>query len=270
MPCPDRHAYYDQIASDYDTHVLSPYALGLTRSLDRDVSNWVEAGGETEFALDLGCGAGQALELIAGRAGLAVGLDYSEVMLEVAAKRLVDAGIKGVSPEAVVTTQVISELATPTQRRTLLVRGDMHELEWAKGRAQLSVASNSITDPSVEAGQHMFGQVAATLAPGGHMLALFPASDSTRYLMDLNIECHGRLPENMGTLHEDGVYEADGLREKFWSEAELIRACAQHGIELIGLEKILFPWAAIEESGWGSFEGEAEVWDWYLHARAPR
>jgi hypothetical protein len=112
----------------------------------------------------------------------------------------------------------------------------------------------------------MFSEVSATVRSGGVLLGLFPSWDATEYAMQLASRSGQELP-GLGSLDAAGVYAHDGLRQKFWKPEEIERRCEAAGLTIESLEKICFPWSAMADAGWGDFEGEAEMWDWYLRAR---
>ena len=263
MPRFDKQAYYDSIAESYADYVVSPYELGVDLSLPDDVDAWLEAGGEEKVAVDFGCGAGQSLELIAGRAGRALGLDFSLGMLTESARRLSD--VEGCVRKPLRPSSLPQWLKGAPTNETRFFQGDLHRLEVFAGSVDLAIASNSITDSTLADSLHMFEQVAASVRPGGELLSLFPSWDATEYVMDL-VEAAGDADDELGTLDDEGVYEIDGLRQKFWKPEEIEAACEANGLRVARLEKILFPWDAMAEAGWGDFEGEPEMWDWYLRA----
>lgn len=262
----DKRAYYDEIADDYAAHVVSPYELGVELPLAGDLDRWFRGAPRDALVVDFGCGTGQALELVAGRGGLTLGLDYSQGMLRAAARRLRKGRVRRLKSEPLSPRMAQREMKTRDAGRTRLVEGDLHALEWLRGQVDLAVASNSITDETAARSDHMFDQVAATLKRGGELLAIFPSLDATEYVMQLHVERSGEVPEDLGVLDTEGVYEVDGLRQRFWSPDQLSEACARNGLEVRELSKITFTWEAMAESGWGDFEGEAPMWDWYLRA----
>ncbi len=283
----DKRAYYDDIAAEYAAHVVSPYELGCGMPLGDDLEAWFAADAAARAALeastmgasspcarvavDFGCGTGQSLEMLAGRAALTLGLDYSVGMLREAGRRLEGRELANFDPQVLDSesaTRVLEQGGAASKiGRTCLVRGDLHELGWLRGKVDLAVASNSLTDETLERSEHMFSQVVACLRPGAELFALLPSLDATEYLFELHYAYDGELPEGLGELDAEGVYIYEGLRQKFWSPEELRELCPRLGLELLSLSKIHFAWAAMKEAGWGDFEGEEPMWDWYLHAR---
>jgi SAM-dependent methyltransferase len=261
----DKRAYYDSISADYADYVVSPYEIGVEMPLADDVASWLERAGAEGTAVDFGCGAGQSFELIAGRAGRALALDFSAGMLAETARRVGGKLGRGFDESLLDEVQLQQWLDDAPRRDARFFQGDMHRLGMLEGRVDLAIASNSLTDENLDRSLNMFAQVARTLTTRGTLLGLFPSWDATLHAMELEARIAPGTLE-LGGLDEEGVYEIEGLRQKFWRPEEIERACESQGLRVETLEKIYFPWSAMAESGWGDFEGEEEMWDWYLRA----
>lgn len=261
----DKRAYFDSISADYADYVVSPYELGVEMPLAEDVARWLKAGGVQGTAVDFGCGAGQSFEFIAGRAGRALALDFSAGMLLETARRIRGNVGREFDDDLLDEARLLAWLADPPRCESKFFQGDLHRLEALKGRVDLAIASNSLCDDDLASSLNMFAQVAQTLSCSGTLLGLFPSWDATVYAMQLETRI-APASLDLGRLDDEGVYELDGLRQKFWRPEEIEQACAANGLRIEALEKIYFPWSAMAESGWGDFEGEDEMWDWYLRA----
>lgn len=262
----DKRAYYDAISSNYSDFVVSPFALGVQMPLAADVAAWIEGGGGSQVAVDFGCGEGRSLELVAGLAGHCLALDFSAGMLMEAERRLRSRGTAGLCSEALDLASAARWMTEVPERATRFCQANLHTLEPLRGHVDLAVASNSMTDDDAERSHHMFAQVASTLREGGTLLALFPSWDATVYALELAKRWDSESSE-LGTLNADGVYQDGGLRQKFWRPEEIEEACRASHLRVECLEKIYFSWDSMAEAGWGDFEGEPEMWDWYLRAR---
>src|SRR4026209_2433597 len=91
----DRAAPWDAVANEarYERWVISPFARGGGFRLRGDVrqilARWKRAGTlERRVVLDVGCGRGDGLALVAGRGGFGAGLAFSPRMLDLAARFL--------------------------------------------------------------------------------------------------------------------------------------------------------------------------------------
>ena len=195
-------------------------------------------------------------------------LDYSRGMLEVTGRRLAELDLADfeASPLEVAAAREFIDSAREAPA-TRLVRGDIFDLGWLEGRVNVAIASNSITDDTAASSFRMFDQIAGTLVEGGVLLALFPSLDATLHVVELYLDYDGEVPEDFGHIDARGVYESEGFRQKFWTPEEIEDACKRNGLAVERLVKIHFPWSVMAECGWGDFEGEEEVWDWYLVAR---
>ena len=144
----EARASYDRIAPFYDL-VEAPFTRAHRRraiellAIERD-----------ERVLDVGCGTGAALPLLAeaaGARGLVVGFDLSEGMLEVARRRLADADPSG---------------------RCRLVVGDAVAPPFADASVDVVLLSFTLELFSLDDARAVLGEVRRMLCGGGRMVVV--------------------------------------------------------------------------------------------------
>lgn len=145
----DFAAMFSRIAPRYDL-VNRLISAGLDRSWRRALMRRLPAGRPPRRILDVCCGTGALLELLAGRypAARVVGLDFAPGMLHVAERRLERTGIP----------------------RPALVRGDQHDLPFADGSFDL--VTNAFGLRNADDYRRSLAEMRRVLAPGGVLAIL--------------------------------------------------------------------------------------------------
>jgi SAM-dependent methyltransferase len=271
---PDAATPWDEASDDYDSWVISPFAPGVDFPLRGDVRRllaaWKRRGVlERKVVLDVGCGRGDGLALVAGRVGLAVGIDFSPRMLDLGERFLKARGIAPArAPGGAGLGRVVRGLRQRAAgTRTLLVRADMRSLAPLRGSADLVLAISSISPTRPGLAGRVFDAVASCLKPGGTFLAVLASLDAFHYLLALADRRGVALPD-AGRVDADGMFHENGERQKFFAPAEITRLCEASGLRRLALRKVRYPWPLVRRFGWGYFPGHPRLWDWYLVARA--
>ena len=78
-------AYWDTMARDYDGEIMSSFDEDVKKVIKRRVDDHCR-GAAAANALDLGCGVGKYLPLLAARCGRVLGVDISAALLEQAGR----------------------------------------------------------------------------------------------------------------------------------------------------------------------------------------
>ena len=276
---PGRAAPWDAVADEarYERWVISPFAADvefrLRGAVRRLLAGWRRRGGlGRRVVLDLGCGRGDGIALVAGRVGFAAGLDFSPRMLDLAERFL---AARGVTPSRyrgraglVRLADELHAVAGGAHRgpTTALAAADMRNLAWLRGSADLVLAVNSISPARAAETGRVFGEVARLLKPGGLLMAVLASLDAFHYLLDLAAR-RGVPLGDVGRVDARGMFHEDGETQKFFTPDEIRALSRANGLHVLALTKVRYPWTLMRRFGWGYFPGRPRLWDWYLVAR---
>ncbi|MCA9254703.1 MAG: class I SAM-dependent methyltransferase, partial [Phycisphaerales bacterium] len=85
-----RSTDWDAFSANYHAESVTPFARGVRFRLRNDlrqlIADWRNDGRRARVFVDFGCGPGDALERVAGRFPLSVGVDFAPKMLALAAE----------------------------------------------------------------------------------------------------------------------------------------------------------------------------------------
>lgn len=244
---------WDSIADRYDEEVTSPFQEGVINPL----FNTIRAipNKSTLTVADLGCGMGPLLPFLSKHFNSVVAIDFSARMLEKAKKRT---NAKNVSFHS----------------------GSLDDLSVFQGQFDVAVSVNSILFPSSKKVDAMLTEIQKTLKPEGTLAAIFPSMEAILYqatlVFDRELRTLGdeekallsakRLLERRKFDFISGIYDDDGMRQKFYYEFELKYRLKKAGFKNLNVKKVLYPWG----EDMGSFEGffdQPRVWDWFIEAQ---
>jgi len=245
---------WDQIADRYEREITSPFQEGVINPL-YDALRSISDRQKMTVA-DLGCGMGRLLPFLAKNFREVVAIDFSKRMIEKAKERT-DA--KNVS----------------------FCLCSLTNLSEFYGRFDVAVSVNSILFPSSKAVNDILAQVHKTLKSEGVIAAILPSMEAILYqatllfdreLMQLQDEEKAllstkRILERRKFDFISGIYDDDGLRQKFYYEFELRHRLKRAGFKNLRVKKVLYPWG----EDMGSFETfcrEPRVWDWFVEGEA--
>lgn len=272
-------AAWDEVAQCYYEEVISPFAPGVRFRLRKDIRRifrkWQDNGTiEHRVVIDFGCGCGPAMSLIAQRVGFAVGIDFSERMLDQSQIRLEKAGInvsrysRKNGLRALAHRIDLFERGTLRERQTILVNSDLRRLGPIHKRIDLGLAINSICPPNPQDVKVIFREVTSCIKSDGSCIFLFPSLDTLYYLYRLierNETIQAKAPDLEQIKLEDGFYvDQDGNRQKFFMPHEIQNLFKSQRWVIDEMEKHRYPWDLINRMGWGNFPGCQRIWDWYV------
>jgi SAM-dependent methyltransferase len=272
-------APWDEVADEklYEKWIISPFArdveFGLPDDVRRLLDRWKRHGGiERRVVLDLGCGRGDALALVAGRVGFAAGLDFSPRMLALAerflAARDVPTTIHSRRHGARMARDLRSVAAGASRGpATALAEADIRNLSRFRHSADLVLAINSISPARATDTSRAFREVANTLKPGGTLMAVLASLDAFQYLTGLARRRGASLPD-AGRVDADGMFHENGTAQKFFTSDEILALSRANGLRTVSISKVRYPWPLMRRFGWGYFPGRARLWDWHLIARS--
>jgi SAM-dependent methyltransferase len=268
---------YDNIAPRYHAEVASPFAPGVNFRLPADVRRavrrWRHDGTANQrVVIDFGCGIGEALALVAGKVGLAAGIDFSAGMLNECQKRLDRTGVKVERLSGPRSLRLLRRLLEERQGScsldpiTVLAFGNLLRLDALAQTCDLAFA-NHLTPPSAAKAYRMFQQIAACVRPGGVLIGVFASLDAIHHLNALVEKDRGaaallKIDPATGMY----IHENEELL-KFFTPEEIKLLASENGLIVEQLEKILYPWILMRRHGWGYYPRSPRLWDWYLVAR---
>ena len=246
---------WNRVAAAYFDEVVSPLRAGVPTPLARALEAIPTPQKKT--VADLGCGVGTLLPTLAARFGRVIGVDFSPAMLARARSRC-------------------------RAKHVTLARADLCDLRRLHGRLDVAVTVNAVLTPEPERLDRAFGELAATLRPGGLFLGVFPAMEAVLYqgflIHERERQRHdaprarrrtGRILERSKYDFVHGTYTEDGQTQKFFYAFELGTRLRRAGFRGVRLGRVLYPW---DESlgGYESFPGESPMWDWFVRATVAR
>lgn len=277
MPRPsDQLRIYDSVAPRYHAEVVTPFAKGVDFRLGSDVRRILREWRDRDtiwrrVVIDFGCGIGEGLALVAGKVGLAAGIDFSNGMLSESLSRLERLGLE--TRQLRGSLRVLArfvhqrwdlETGTPT---TVLARGNLLRLNALTETCDLALAINSIGPPSVGQAYRMFQQVVQCVRRRGTMIAVLPSLDTMYHLSALERRHRVSASEREAIDPVTGIYtDMYGEREKFFAPDEIRQLARDNGLRVTRLEKIRYPWTLMRRFGWGYYPRSPRIWDWYLVA----
>jgi len=273
---------WDEVADEklYEKWIISPFARGVKFDLPDDVrgllDGWKRRGGTgRRVVLDLGCGRGDALALVAGHVGFAGGLDFSPRMLALAQRFLAARDVSATTyPRRDGSARMARDLRSVAagDRRapvSALAEADILDLSRFRRSADLVLAVNAISPSRAVDTSRMFGEVAKALKPGGTLMAVLPSLDAFQYLTQL-AQRRGASLRGAGRVDAQGMFHENGAAQKFFTSDEILALSRAHGLRTVSIAKVRYPWPLMRRFGWGYFPGRARLWDWHLVARRPR
>lgn len=251
--------WWDSIAFEYESKVLSPRWPGVKNPVFKFVEELDSKGHER--IVDLGCGTGEFLSFLSQHFEEVWGIDWSKNMLRIAKK--MHKGNKNVH----------------------LKRLDIRNLKPFYGYFDLAFSINTITPYDISVARDMVREIFKVLRGDGFFVGIFPSFDTVLYQRELSFTSyieHGLSWEEAWQKTEDyfvkqnkmdlekGTYADDGIHvQKFFTENEIHSLLRDAGFKDVVTEKVLYPWALSRKYGYGYFPDKPEIWDWFVSARRP-
>lgn len=200
----------------------------LAKLVDRTRPN------KRQTLVDAGCGIGTFVQRFGPRFGRVVAFDFASAMVMRAKRRCRDL-----------------DHAT-WQAMPLEAAG-----ERLGPIAHLAVCLNVITSSDSRLRGRQWESLAALLRPGGHLLVVVPSLESARYVAEL---------EGDSSSGEADLIRRTDTRQKHYSRAQLRRRVGEHGLQVLSLRRVPYPWS---EEG-SELAAAKQPWDWACLALRPR
>jgi len=232
----DRRAW-DKLAPEFESSVYDIVATD-TRGVLSDLVDHARPRRTRDTLIDLGCGIGTFVKAFGDRFAKVVALDFSPVMIERARERLAD--MKDVE-------WIVSDI--PRAAESLSGRGD------------LVVCLNVITSTSAAKRAAIWDALREITRPGGHALVVVPALESAQMIAALDDRV------SIGEGRAESHVETEGSAQKYFTRDELAEVVPAHGLEIVRIEQVHYPWS--EELADGRPSGRRTPFDWAILARRP-
>lgn len=230
----DRKAW-DRLAPTFESSVYDIAAIDSNGVLT-ELVGLTRPRPTRDTLVDLGCGIGTFVGAFGDRFAAIVAVDFSPVMIERARARL----------------------------------GDDPRIEWVVGdipraarvlskRADLAVCLNVITSTSSAKRAAIWDALRVVTRRGAHVLVVVPAFESAEVVAAIDRRVRigdGRSARNV---------ETDGTAQKYFTHDELVSTVPRHGLEIVRLEPVPYPWS--EELSDGRRSGRRRPFDWAILAR---
>jgi SAM-dependent methyltransferase len=249
----DQAERWSGVAKNYETEFVDPYLPDVRNPLPAMIERLAGDGGGT--AIDLGCGVGPLLPLLARCFRQVIAVDFAEGMLARSRERC--AGLANVE----------------------FHRLGLTDLSALADRADLAVAVNSLVLPDIGELESALKQIHATLRPGGRFVGIVPAMDAVHYFTML-LQDRARLTgmsavqarKNAAHHAEHALYDFafgdfryQGIEQHFWQPFEVKYRLRRAGFRSVLLRKVRLAW---HQFGCARDLGcQPPPWDWFFEAR---
>lgn len=246
--------HWDRMAGRYEEEITSPFQEGVINPL-YDTLRAIPNKRELTVA-DLGCGIGQLLPFLSKQFGQVIAIDYSRRMLGRAKKRNRAGNIR-------------------------YHLRDLSDLSPFYGTFDVAVSVNSLLFPSSLSVNRTMTEIHHALRPAGIFAGIFPSMEAMLYqgtlLFHRELDRLGDEGQAMQAAQRllgrrrldvvGGIYDRDGIRQKFYYEFELRHRLKRAGFKHLHLKKVLYPWGE-DVGSWEEFIGLPRLWDWFVEAVA--
>lgn len=270
LPTDGDEVDWDKVCPRYHDFILGPFApqmverdetTGTMRNLLVEELQSLMWGSLGKVAIaDFGCGPGFLIEHLAGRVEAITGIDSSAASLNMAATKAEESSV-----------------------RFKKICADIRDLR-LEDRFDVIVSSNSVLPRDRRDVVKMLDVMRRHLAPGGRLYAILPSYDTTLYLQGLWRKHY--LETLRSRRHADRIVEAFRKNKRanddeysYADEGQVVQC--YHTPETIRREfhaaglryvreprKVYYPWELANKFDYGNFEGEEEIWDWFVVAEA--
>ncbi len=240
---------WDQVAASFDAEIFNVPANDRKGLIAAHVAR---LGHPARTAADLGCGIGRTLPLLADHFGAVVGVDVSSKCLALARRKF------------------------GRRKQVRYVHADLAEGNGLHDPVDLVLCINTWLTTDAAVGEALVHHTCEAVAPGGHLLLVVPALESSLLASHMmtrwNLRtgwAHEEAVEQAGPAHDRlfaGVVELDAVPTKHFLKEELQQRLAEQGLRVLSSEKIEYPWSTEFEQP-PRWMGPPYPWDWLVLAQ---
>jgi SAM-dependent methyltransferase len=239
---------WDAVASRFEEEIFNVPANDRKRYIAGAVKRHADPTGT---ALDIGCGIGRTVKLLAKHFGRVIASDISSECLAIAA-------------------HVNRKVKNATYHHSDLIKAPP-----PGSPAEFALCINTLLFAEHRKRARMVEHVCASVKKGGHLVLVVPSIESVLLTHARHAEWKARasgeaqasgseVSEGADPLR--GVVCIDAVPTKHWSADELVSLLAVHGLEVRDVRKIEYPWSTEFDRPPGWMKGPYP-WDWFVEAR---
>ena len=255
-------ASWNAIAGTYEDNVLSVFENDTKNVVSNHVSR---LGSRRHTAVDIGCGAGKFLPMLANEFKRVHAVDFSNALLARARQQCIDGGHETVQ---------------------------IHKIDLCKKRIEkpiiqsdFALCVNALLDPSLRSRLRMWENIARSLKRGGHLLLVVPSLESAllanarlvhwsldegmspkRALREGFAAADDCVPVTLPQVLREGVLETGGTPTKHFLREELEIELPRHGFGIEHVEKLEYDWSS-EFTDPPKWMKKPYPWDWTIIAK---
>ena len=207
---------------------------------------------------DFGCGPGNLIPHVCDIFGHLTGVDQDAAVLKIAKEKAEKCGLKFAA-----------------------IQEDLKDFS-LENQYDLIISINSILPPSRDEVSQILRKIRVALKPGGKLYAILPSFDTVQHLHELwmnhylthfSKEHSDRCVESLRIVKKMDPdpkklhYADDGRIVQCYHTPESIeREFKAAGLKVVHQEEVEYPWSLTKKFDYGDFEGEKEIWDWFIVA----
>jgi SAM-dependent methyltransferase len=250
----DQAHYWSQAAKSYEQDFIDPYRSDVRGPLLETLEELADPS--RKVAVDLGCGIGPLLPILAERFRHVIAVDFAEGMLARAHERC--RGLRNVE----------------------FLLQPLTDLGGLAGRVDVAVAVNSLVMPNILDIETSLKQIRTILRPGGTFLGIVPAMDAVHYftmlLLDRALAAGKPLDaarKNAAHFNEHSLYDFafgqfryQGLEQHFWQPFEVRYRLRRAGFRRVRLARVALAWEQFACAD--DLKAERPPWDWFFRAES--
>lgn len=242
---------WDKLAKRYHKEVISPFQKGVVNPLFENLNKIKDA--KKKIVADIGCGRGEILDILASKFKEVHALDFSPEMIKTARK-------------------------TRKENIKYYVK-DMKNLKEFENSFDVVISVNSILMPRTKDVKNALKSINSCLKKNGRFFGIFPSLESVLYQAFLIFDKENnksrdekkalkrarKISEIKNYDLINGVYNDEGLLQKFFYYFELELRLKEAGFRNIKISKVLYPWRK-DVSDFVIFPGKPRMWDFFVSA----
>lgn len=248
----DQSNAWSDIADRYEQEFVDPYRRTRRNPLLQALDAIPDTQQKT--AIDLGCGIGPLLPILAERFARVIAVDFAPGMLDRSRQRCEGLG------------------------NIEFLQRDLSQLHDLIGKVDVACAVNSLVMPQVEIIERVLTMVHTILKPQGVFLGIVPAMDALHYHTMLLVDRARRtgMPEPMARQNAAeyaehplydfafGDFRYSGLEQHFWQPFEIPYRLRRAGFRKVRKSRLKLDWNQFACAK--DLRQYPAPWDWFFHA----
>ena len=262
--------YWDDVAAEYDTEILSSYHSNVNNTIKNALDTYaplpLSGASAAGNAVDFGCGVGKYLPALTGRFERVVGMDFSSGLVEKAKAEVLAEGMKNVEVFRV-------DLTVRSAIRTALSSSVV-----GFEPVRFAVCTNVLLAPSDRARRAILKNLYGTVGEGGAVLLVVPSRESAEFVDLVFRRWQGdeaARREGLVRGRKDdivrGLLNRGETLTKHYIKEEIILECEDVGFAIESIAKSKYGWDTEFEFSTKRVPKKvancAPPWDWLLMLR---